>query len=92
MVDKIDGREELFGRVPMRDDDPVRQKPIYPAHSWGLLAKDPWMEIGPPMTNTRREVLRRYWLRNGGEETLFDRLVPPVEILSPPPPDSRTPK
>lgn len=54
-----------------------KQKPQHPAHSWGFLAEDPWMQIGSDDEETR-QVLRRYWLRNGGDDALFDRLIPPA--------------
>jgi hypothetical protein len=51
------------------------KKVMYPGHQWGLLAKDPWLPIGSDSESSRL-VLRRYWLRNGGEDEAFDRLFP----------------
>jgi len=64
-------------------DSATKPNATHPTHSWGLLAKDPWMEIGPPMDEETRQVLRRYWLRNGGDEALFERLVPPADAPKP---------
>ena len=58
-------------------NETARREPQHPTHSWGFLAKDPLMRIGPK-TEAYREVLRRYWRRNGGDDELFERLIPPV--------------
>ena len=54
------------------------QKHMHPGHVWGKMAKTPWMTIGSD-SEVHRQVLRRYWLRNGGEGDAFDRLIPPRE-------------
>ena len=54
-------------------------KPMYPGHSWGKLAADPWLRIGSDSEECRA-VLRRYWVRNGGTEE-FERLVPPPDVV-----------
>ena len=54
-------------------------KPLYPAHGWGKLAENPWLQIGP-RSEAYREVLRRIWRRQGGGgEALFDLLIPPED-------------
>jgi len=57
-------------------DDASKSKPLHPAHGWGKLAENPWLQIGSDSA-AHRAVLRRYWLRNGGDDALFDRLIPP---------------
>lgn len=52
------------------------RKTQHPRHGWGKLADDPWREIGATGPEYR-EVLRRIWLRQGGSEEMFERLVPP---------------
>ena len=59
-------------------DDKQPQKAIWPTHGWGALARDPWMKIGSD-SETHRQVLRRYWVRNGGDGEIFDELVPPAD-------------
>ena len=50
----------------------------YPDHSWGDVAADPWMEIGGT-TEVSHDVLRRFWVRNGGLAEDFERLAQPRE-------------
>ena len=59
-------------------DDQPSDKARYPSHDWGALARDPWMKIESE-SEEQRQVLRRYWVRNGGDGEFYDRLVPPVK-------------
>jgi hypothetical protein len=52
---------------------------LHPGHGWGVLARNPWLEIVPDI-EAGRQVLRRYWVRNGGVEVDFDRLFPPSRM------------
>ncbi len=55
--------------------DETKAKTRYPTHGWGALAQNPWLEIGPN-SEEHREVLRRIWRRQGGDEASFDLILP----------------
>lgn len=54
--------------------EPVRSKPMHPTHDWGSLASDPWRRVGATGRGYR-DVLRRIWLRQGGTDETFERLM-----------------
>jgi hypothetical protein len=55
----------------------------HPAHGWGRLAENPWLDIAP-LDAEQREVMRRIWWRQGGSDEMFEFLMSARPSSSPP--------
>jgi hypothetical protein len=58
----------------MSRESATRREVTYPGHDWGALANDPWRDIVPPSA-AWRDAVRRAWLRAGGSEAEYERII-----------------
>lgn len=58
----------------MEDPSPSNA-PKYPSNDWGMLAKNPWVEIGAT-GEAWIAAVRSAWLNSGGTEESFERAFP----------------